>query len=70
MSIYTPDNKFNALSLVVTDEFEVTSTHANWRGKVKCDHCNAKGYAGSVETNPLWWGQRHGRNCRYKGLQK
>lgn len=52
-----------ALVQVQHEEFSVTSTHRNWRGKIKCNHCKATGYPGSIEKNPLWWGQTHGRNC-------
>ena len=52
-----------ATILVQTEPFVPTSLHKSWRGKVKCFHCPAKGYANSIPNNTLWWGHYHGQFC-------
>lgn len=48
--------------------FVKTSSHPSWQGKIKCLYCKATGYPGSVDTNPVWWGRKHGLNCKWKEL--
>lgn len=48
--------------------FDFTSSHPNWRGKVKCAHCNKQGYppnpTASVQAHNDWWGNKHGIHCK------
>lgn len=46
--------------------FTATSTHKNWKGKIRCAYCKAEGWPDPFGRNPLWWGLRHGDNCKNK----
>lgn len=46
--------------------FLPTVMSSRWRGKLRCRFCKATGWGGSVERNPLWWGQHHGPNCKHR----
>lgn len=47
--------------------FEPTSTHRNWKGKIRCAYCRANGWPDTSLTGwPQWWGHRHGENCARK----
>lgn len=56
----------DAYELIDKGYFVATSSHPNWRGKIRCKFCKSTGYGGSVEENPYWWGQRHGPNCKQR----
>lgn len=54
--------------LVTDSNFVKTSEHPSWQGKIRCRYCKSTGYPGDVVSNNLWWGQKHGYNCKWKEL--
>lgn len=44
-------------------DFEPTSLHPNWMGKIKCRYCRVTGWVKDVHANKNWT-NKHGANCK------
>jgi hypothetical protein len=48
--------------IAIPEHFVPTSDNPQWRGKIKCAYCSARGWR--YDGFPKWWGHKHGASCK------